>query len=102
MGKNSNLRPPSSEEARTRGKKGGLKSGEARRAKSLKTFKQTLQDSLTQEEVNKMIDALKRYAEDGSLSHLDYLLKMVGEAPEQTVADDKIEININGGANYAD
>lgn len=71
----------SSEEAKRRGSKGGKASGRSRAA--LKTFKEVLCDGLTKEEQEVMMKALKRNAMRGNLPSMEFLLKMVGQHPDQ-------------------
>lgn len=63
------------------GRKGGKASGRSRRA--LKTFKEVLQDGLTKEEQEIMMKALKRNAMRGNLPCMEFLLKMMGQHPDQ-------------------
>lgn len=96
-----NLKVPTSEEARRNGRKGGLKSAEARRTR--KTFMQLAAD-LSEEEREEMFYALVEQAKLGSLSHLQFYLALAGEAvskePEQ---DNTIKITIgSGGDAYGD
>ena len=72
-----NLKVPTSEEARRNGRKGGLKSAEARRTR--KTFIELAMD-LSEEERKAMFDALVDQAKLGSLSHLQFYLALAGEA----------------------
>ena len=91
----------SSEEAKRRGSKGGKASGASRRA--LKTFKEVLMDGLTKEEQEVMLKALKRNAMRGNLPSMEFLLKMMGQHPDQSDQIDKsITIKIEGGDDYAD
>ncbi len=96
---NSNLRPPSSEEARERGRKGGIASGKARQAR--KTFKQALSDDLTEEEIEVMLAAQKKLAQKGNLNSLEFIMKMLGQHPDQEQQEDNsIQITIGGGDDY--
>lgn len=89
------------EEARRRGRNGGKASGASRRA--LKTFKEALMDGLTKEEQEVMLKALKRNAMRGNLPSMEFLLKMMGQHPDQGDQTDKsITIKIEGGDEYAD
>ena len=75
------------EEARKAGRKGGKASGASRRA--LKTFKEVLMEGLTKEEQEVMLKALKRNAMRGNLPSMEFLLKMMGQHPDQKqVIDD--------------
>lgn len=80
-----NLKPVKSKtEARERGHNGGKASGRSRAA--LKSFKEALGDSLTKEEQEVMLKALKRNAQRGNLPSLEFLLKMLGQHPDQNDA----------------
>lgn len=76
-----NLRPPTSEEARERGKKGGQAS--AKRRRELKAFKDILKNGLTPTEQEAMIKRLKINAMRGNLPSFEFVLKMMGEHPDQ-------------------
>ena len=76
-----NLRPPTSEEARERGRKGGQAS--AKRRQSIKAFKDVLKNGLTPMEQENMIRSLKRNAQRGNLPSFEFVLKMLGEHPDQ-------------------
>lgn len=90
-----------SEEARIIGRKGGKASGRSRSA--MKTFKQALTDGLTEDEQKQMIEALKANAEDGNLPALEFILRILGQHPDQEqTADNSINITIRGGDEYAD
>lgn len=80
-----NLKPARTKsEARERGRNGGKASGRSRRA--LKTFKEVLTDGLTKEEQEVMMKALKRNAMRGNLPCMEFLLKMMGQHPDQRQA----------------
>ena len=76
-----NLRPVSSkEEARERGRKGGLASGEARR--KIKTLKEELLLILEDEEVQKSVAvALIQEAQSGNVKAFGMLRDTIGERP---------------------
>lgn len=95
-----NLKRPTPSEARENGRKGGLASAKARKAKSLKTFKEQLMDDMTPEDIKAMNEALKRYAKRGSLPHYQFLLKMLGQDPETDMIDKTITVEITGGKDY--
>lgn len=97
-----NLKPVRSvSEAREKGRKGGKASGRTRKA--LKTFKEALSDGLTKEEQEIMLKALKRNAMRGNLPSMEFLLKMLGQHPDQ---GDQVNSDIHiidedpGGADY--
>lgn len=71
----------SGKEAEIKGRKGGKNSGKTRR--KMKTFKEALIGSLTPEKQKAMILALERNAQRGSLPHLEYLMEILGEHPDQ-------------------
>lgn len=104
MANNSNnLRVPSSEEARRNGQKGGKAS--AKRRQALKLFKDALKDGLTPLEQENMLRSLKRNAQRGNLPSLEFLLKMIGEHPDQLAEDNKdntIKIIMQGTDDYGD
>lgn len=104
MANNSNnLRVPSSEEARRNGQKGGKAS--AKRRQALKLFKDALKDGLTPLEQENMLRSLKRNAQRGNLPSLEFLLKMIGEHPDQLAEDNKdntIKIVMQGTDEYGD
>lgn len=97
-----NLKPVrTKEEARTRGRNGGKASGRARAA--MKTFKQALMDDLTPQEQKVMNDMLKRQAMRGNLPSYEFLLKMLGQHPDQGGGvDQTININIQGYDEYGE
>lgn len=90
----------SGEEAVRSGRKGGKASGRSRRA--LKTFKEVLQDGLTKEEQEIMMKALKRNAMRGNLPSMEFLLRMMGQHPDQgEQVDESITIRIEGDDDYS-
>lgn len=89
-----------SAEARENGRKGGIASGKARKAKAMKTFKEQLMDDMTPEDIKAMNEALKRYAKRGSLPHYQFLLKMLGQDPDADMVDKTITVEITGGEDY--
>ena len=92
----SNLRPPTAEEARERGRKGGKAS--AKRRQELKKFKDALKDGLTPMEQENMLRSLKRNAQRGNLPSLEFLLKMIGEHPDQIADNNDSVTNIKVGS----
>jgi hypothetical protein len=99
----SNLRPPTSEEARERGRKGGKAS--AKRRQAIKLFKDALKDGLTPLEQENMLRSLKRNAQRGNLPAFEFLLKMIGEHPDQLAEEDKdttIKVIMEGTDDYGD
>lgn len=99
MANNENLKPIRSEsEAREKGTNGGIKSGEARRAK--KTMKQMLDYLLEKEIENKKGEkastqeaisvALIKQALSGNVKAFEVIRDTIGEKPDQV-------INLNGG-----
>lgn len=98
-----NLKPFTSDQSREKavrnGRKGGKASGASRRA--LKTFKEVLCDGLTKEEQEVMMKALKRNAMRGNLPSMEFLLKMMGQHPDQNSdADNSVTIKIEGPEEY--
>jgi hypothetical protein len=104
MANNSNnLRPPTAEEARERGRKGGKAS--AKRRQAIKLFKDALKDGLTPLEQENMLRSLKRNAQRGNLPSFEFLLKMIGEHPDQLAVQDKdttIKVIMEGTDDYGD
>ena len=48
-----------------------------------------------------MLEVQKRRAEEGSLNSLEFLMKVLGQHPDQEQAtDNSIQITINGGDDY--
>lgn len=88
-------------EAEKKGRKGGKASGRTRRA--MKTFKEALQEALTPEQQKVMNDMLVRNAMRGNLPAYEFLLKMLGQHPEQdTATDHNITISVEGFDGYGD
>lgn len=79
-----NLIIPSSKQARENGSKGGIASGEARRA--LKTFQELDNEYTTDDERKKMLDVLKRKAEQGNLRAWELYANYMGMKPVEKVA----------------
>ncbi len=90
-----NLRIPSSEEARRNGQKGGKAS--AKRRAQLKAFKDVLKDGMTPMEQEAMMKRLRINAMRGNLPSLEFLLKMMGEHPDQINEGNDSVINIKVG-----
>lgn len=97
-----NLKPVRTKsEARERGRNGGKASGRSRKA--MKSFKQALMDDLTPQEQKVMNDMLKRQAMRGNLPSYEFLLKMLGQHPDQGGGvDQTININIQGYDEYGE
>ena len=91
-----NLRPVSStEEARERGRKGGLASGEARRKR--KTLKEELLLMLEDEEVQKSVAvALIQEAQNGNVKAFGMLRDTIGEAPVEKVQTTQTVVDLSG------
>ena len=85
MANEQNLKPVTSKkEARERGRKGGLASGEARRKR--KTLKEELLLMLEDEEVQKSVAvALIQEAQNGNVKAFGMLRDTIGEAPVEKV-----------------
>ena len=90
MANQNNLKPiRSKEEAREKGRKGGIKSGESRRKR--KSLKEELLTLLETEEYNKKISlALIHEAELGNVKAFNTVRDTIGEKPKEN-----IEINDN-------
>ena len=91
-----NLRPVSSkEEARERGRKGGLASGEARRKR--KSLKEELLLMLEDEEVQKSVAvALIQEAQNGNVKAFGMLRDTIGEAPVEKVQTTQTVVDLSG------
>lgn len=76
-----NLKPPSTKEARERGRKGGKASARSRAA--MKDLKEILLDEITERDQREMLRVLIRNARRGHLPSLEFLLKIIGQHPSQ-------------------
>lgn len=84
----SNLKPvQTKEEARERGRNGGIKSGEARREKKL--FKEAIEKQLGQS-IDSMISSMIEQAQKGNVQAITFLRDTIGEKPT-----DKVEAEVN-------
>lgn len=95
MANKHNLRPPTSEEARERGKKGGIKSGEVRAQR--KTLRQELLTLLETKIENKTIQekisfSLIQEALNGNVKAFETIRDTIGEKPQD-------KVNISGEVN---
>ena len=90
-----NLRPVSSkEEARERGRKGGLASVEARRKR--KTLKEELLLMLEDQEVQKSVAvALIQEAQNGNVKAFGMLRDTIGEAPVEKVQTTQTVVDLS-------
>lgn len=93
-----NLRAPTSEEARERGRKGGLKSGESRRAR--KTLKEELLALLSEGDIQEKISlAILEKAKAGDTKAYEIIRDTVGEKPveklEAKVEETTIKISLD-------
>lgn len=96
-----NLRRLTSTEAREIGKKGGKASARSRGA--LKSFKDALIEGLTKDDQKAMLEALKRSAKRGNLPAYEFLLKQIGQHPDQDpMTETSITLKIEGGSSYGD
>jgi hypothetical protein len=77
----------SESEVRELGRRGGIKSGEARREKKL--FKEAIEKKLGQS-LDSMIDAMITQAQTGNVQAITFLRDTIGEKPT-----DKIEADVN-------
>lgn len=83
-----NLKPfQSVEEAREKGRKGGIASGKARREKKL--FKEAIEKQLG-ESIDSMIKSMITQAKKGNVQAITFLRDTIGEKPT-----DKIEADVN-------
>lgn len=83
----SNLRVPTSEEARINGRKGGIASGKARAI--AKTFKETINAELSDADLQKIIKKIISEAQRGNMKAVELLRDTRGEKPRD-------EVNIEG------
>lgn len=98
MANESNLKPVrSKEEARERGKQGGIKSGEVRRKR--KTLKEELLALLGTENYNNKISlAMIKEAMNGNVKAFNSIRDTIGEKPVENIdisQDKPFEVNIN-------
>ena len=77
----------SESEVRELGRKGGIKSGEARREKKL--FKEAIEKKLGQS-LDSMIDSMILQAQNGNVQAITFLRDTIGEKPT-----DKVEAEVN-------
>ena len=77
----------SKEEAKKRGRNGGIKSGEARREKKL--FKEAIEKQLGQS-IDSMISSMIDQAQKGNVQAITFLRDTIGEKPT-----DKVEADLN-------
>ena len=96
MANEQNLKPvKSKKEARERGRKGGLASGEARRKR--KTLKEELLLMLEDEEVQKSVAvALIQEAQNGNVKAFGMLRDTIGEAPVEKVQTTQTVVDLSG------
>ena len=85
-----NLKPVrNKKEARERGKKGGKASGETRR--TLGTWKAAYNRTLTDEDLEAILNKVREMAKRGNLNALDRLLKISGEDTAAELDNDKVQ-----------
>ena len=87
-----NLKPPSTKEARERGRKGGKASARSRAA--MKSLKETLLDEITEADQREILRVLIRNARRGHLPSLEFLLKIIGQHPSQSTSFDDVETGV--------
>lgn len=75
----------SESEARELGRKGGIRSGEARREKKL--FKEAIEKKLGQS-LDSMIDAMIMAAQSGNVQAITFLRDTIGEKPTDKIVAD--------------
>ena len=75
----------SSEEAKKRGRNGGIKSGEVRREKKL--FKEAIEKQLGQS-LDSMIASMIEQAQNGNVQAITFLRDTIGEKPTDKVEAD--------------
>lgn len=80
MANEQNLKPPTTEEARERGKKGGIASGKSR--KRMKTFKEAILNTTSEDELEKMIERIKdNVMKKGDIQSAIFLRDTIGQKP---------------------
>lgn len=87
-GNANNLRAPTSEEARERGRKGGIKSGEVRRARKnfkddLLTALEIMQEGKTLQEIG--VEAIVKKFMDGDIKAFEVVRDTIGEKPTEKI-----------------
>lgn len=87
MGEENLKKIQSTEEAREKGRKGGIKSGEARRKKKL--FKEAIEKQLGQN-LDVMVKSMITQAKKGNVQAITFLRDTIGEKPT-----DKVEADVN-------
>lgn len=75
------MRSPS--EVRENGKKGGIKSGEARRA--IKTFKQAFEENLDEDKIKTLITAMYDKAKKGDTKAFELIRDTMGQKPVEQI-----------------
>jgi len=75
----------SESEVRELGRKGGIKSGEARREKKL--FKEAIEKKLGQS-LDSMIDSMINQAQNGNVQAITFLRDTIGEKPTDKVSNE--------------
>lgn len=85
-----NLKPVrSKEEARTRGKAGGIKSGKSRRA--LGTWKAAYNRTMSDDDLEAILNKVREMARRGNLNALDRLIKISGEDTVTELDNDNVQ-----------
>lgn len=92
---NENLKPiRSKSEARAKGRKGGKASGESRR--TLGSWKSAYKRTLTDEDLDAILNKVRDMAKRGNLNALDRLYRISGEDVEETTYEnDQVRDFIN-------
>ena len=87
-----NLKPVrSKEEAREKGRLGGIKSGESRRA--FKTFQQILMETLTDEKRTEILEAMQKRALKGDTKAFELLRDTLGEKPIDKTTNLNVDVS---------
>lgn len=83
-----NLKTLSSKEARKNGKKGGKKSAETR--KTLGTWKAAYNRTMSDEDLDAILNKVREMAKRGNLNALDRLVKLSGEDTTNELDNDNV------------
>lgn len=87
MANESNLKPVrSKEEAREKGRKGGIASGKTRAV--AKTFKETINAELSNDDLIKIIQKVIKEAQKGNMKAIELLRDTRGEKPTEKISGD--------------
>lgn len=90
MANEQNLKPVrTKKEARERGRAGGIASGKSRAI--AKTFKQAINDTVTDKDMELMIKAMMKAAKNGNTKAFEVLRDTRGEKPKEEIEVKEVE-----------